>query len=78
MPPFFGDFGIAGTAGAGGLSAGAAEAENDTDNPDGEAAEGYGYPELAEGEVKAGKLDIKQVLMPMIFMLPPAFLFHGG
>jgi len=61
MPPFFGDFRIAGTAGARRVAAGADEAENYMNDPDGEAAEGDGDPELAEGEVKAGKLDAEEV-----------------
>jgi hypothetical protein len=61
MPPFFGDFGIAGAAGSWGLSAGAAEAENDTNYPDGEAAEGNRYPELTESKVEAGELNIEQL-----------------
>lgn len=61
MPPFFGDFGAAGTAGAGGLSSGAAKAENDADHPDGKAAESHGNPELAEGEIEAGKLIVEEI-----------------
>lgn len=61
MPPFFGDFGGSGTAGARGLSARAAEAENETNHPDGEAAEGNRYPELTEGKIEAGELNVEEI-----------------
>jgi len=61
MPPFFGDFWVIRTAGAGSVGASAAKVEDHADDPDGEAAEGDGDPELTKGEVKTGKRNVKEV-----------------